>query len=216
MATKTPDRQQGFDLRGGTTDASAVSGYYDDWAATYEASVKSWNYSAPSDAAARLVPHLSKGDSVLDIGCGTGLFGQAMAGRGAFRLVGLDISDESLRLAKDTGVYAELTEHDLQVLPLPVADDTMDAAASVGVLTYLEDAGAMLRDACRCVRPGGIITFTQRTDRWAALDFGATVEQIAKDGLWTVLEISTPQDYLPGHEDFGQDIKIIHTVCRVV
>lgn len=215
MASDTSKHEQSFDLKSGTTDAAAVSGYYDDWASTYDDTLKAWDYKAPSDAAGRLVPHLKAGDAVLDVGCGTGLFGQALASHGVFRMVGLDISAESLRLAKDLDLYERLIEHDLQKLPLPVEDNSVAAAASVGVLTYIENVSDMLRDLCRCVSPGGIITFTQRTDRWADLDFGKTVEQIAKEGHWTVLEISEPHDYLPGNEDFGQDIKIIHTTCKV-
>ena len=99
MASDTSKREQSFDLKSGTTDAAAVSGYYDDWASTYDETLKSWNYQAPSDAAGRLAPHLKAGDAVLDVGCGTGLFGQEMATHGPFRMVGLDISAESLRLA---------------------------------------------------------------------------------------------------------------------
>ncbi|ETX13425.1 hypothetical protein OCH239_10610 [Roseivivax halodurans JCM 10272] len=215
MASNTSKRDQSFDLKSGTTDAAVVSRYYDDWAATYDETLKSWNYQAPSDAAGRLAPHLMPRDAVLDVGCGTGLFGQAMRSHGSFRMVGLDISAESLRLATELDLYERLVEHDLQKLPLPVEENSMAGAASIGVLTYIENAADMLRDLCRCVRPGGVITFTQRTDRWTDLDFGTTVEEIVRENLWTVLEISEPQDYLPGNEDFGQQIQIIHTVCRV-
>ncbi|EPX76436.1 class I SAM-dependent DNA methyltransferase [Salipiger mucosus] len=216
MTSDTSKREQSFDLKSGTTNAAAVSGYYDDWASTYDDTLKSWNYQAPSDAAQRLAPYLKAGDAVLDVGCGTGLFGQALANHGAFRLFGLDISTESLRLAKGLDLYDRLIEHDLQKLPLPVKDNSLAAAASIGVLTYIENVSDMLHDLCRCVGPGGVIAFTQRTDRWADLDFGKTVEQIAQDGHWTVLEMSEPHDYLPGNEDFGPDIKIIHTICRVI
>jgi predicted TPR repeat methyltransferase len=214
MASDPSKRPQSFDLRSGTTDAAAVSGYYDDWASSYDETLKSWNYQAPRTAAERLAAHLEAGDAVLDVGCGTGLFGQAMARFGAFGMVGLDISAQSLRRARALGLYDRLVEHDLQRLPLPVAENSMQAAACIGVLTYIESAADLLRDLCRCVAPGGVITFTQRTDRWAELDFGTTVQTLATQGHWTVLEIGQPEDYLPGNEDFGQDIRVIHTVCR--
>ena len=215
MAPDTAKPEKSFDLKSGTTDAAAVSGYYDDWASTYDDTLKSWNYQAPFEAAGQLAPHLKAGDAVLDVGCGTGLFGRAMASHGAFRMTGLDISAKSLGLARERDLYDRLIEHDLQNLPLPVEDNSVAGAACIGVLTYIEKAEDMLRDLCRCVRPGGVITFTQRTDRWADLDFGKTVEKIAREGHWTVLATSEPMDYLPGNEDFGEDIKIILTVCRV-
>ncbi|SEN07202.1 class I SAM-dependent DNA methyltransferase [Palleronia pelagia] len=215
MASEKSERAQSFDLRNGSTDVHAVSGYYDDWAATYDDTLKAWNYQAPSVAAERLAVHLTPGDAVLDVGCGTGLFGQAMARQGAFRMTGLDISAESLRRAGDLDLYERLVAHDLQRLPLPVEGNAVAAAACIGVLTYIEDAADLLRDMCRCTRPGGVVTFTQRTDRWAERDFAKAIEAIATEGIWTVLEISEPMDYLPGNDDFGKEIKVIHTLCRV-
>ena len=215
MASDTPKRGQGFDLKSGTTDVDAVSGYYDAWASTYDETLDSWDYQAPATAAERLARHVQAGDAILDAGCGTGLFGRAMARHGAFRMVGLDISSASLERAGQRNLYDRLIQHDLQRLPLPIDDDAMAGAASVGVLTYIENGAGLLRDLCRCVRPGGVITFTPRTDRWDERDFATIVEAIAEDGAWRVLEISEPLDYLPGNQDFGQDIKVIHTLCRV-
>ncbi|WP_245760339.1 class I SAM-dependent DNA methyltransferase [Roseivivax halotolerans] len=89
-------------------------------------------------AAEKLSRHLEDGSAVFDVGCGTGLFGQALARHGAFRIVGLDISAESLSHAHTRGVYDQLIKHDLQKLPLPLGENSMNAAASIGVLTYIE------------------------------------------------------------------------------
>ena len=108
-----------------------------------------------------------------------------------------------------------LIRHDLQALPLPVADDSYDAAAAVGVMSYIADAPAFLRDLCRAVRPGGMITFTQRTDFWQERGFAAMVDSLARDGLWSRVKVTQPLDYIPGHADFADEIKVIHTLCRV-
>lgn len=205
---------EAFDLKSGGTDHRQITAYYDDWAATYDATLESWNYRTPSDSAEMLLPHLTRGARVLDVGCGTGLFGQALQERGAFHLTGLDISVQSIRKARERGIYAEIVAHNLQSLPLPIEEDSMDAAACVGVLTYIDDAAALLRDICRCLRPGGLVTFTQRTDRWQALGFDKTLSALEAEGSWSVLEITGARDYLPGHADFGDDIKVIHTLCR--
>ncbi|ETX27842.1 class I SAM-dependent DNA methyltransferase [Roseivivax isoporae] len=207
------DREQ-FDLKTGTTESDAVSGYYDDWAPTYDTTLRSWNYRAPADAAALLAPLLEDGCAVLDVGCGTGFFGSALQRRGTFTIIGADISEESLKIAEQTGSYDRLMAVDLQKLPLPISDNAMDAAASVGVLTYIEDAEALLRDLCRIVRPEGVVSFTQRTDRWEALGFGTVIERMARDGAWTVIEITEPRAYLPENPEFGDDIRVIHTLCR--
>jgi len=202
-------------LRDGSTDSDAVQSYYDDWADSYDDTLAGWDYKAPRDATTLLAPHLEDGAKVLDVGCGTGLFGATLASRGAYRIDGIDISAESLIQARDRGCYGQLVQHDLQKLPLPVAEGTYDGAACIGVLTYIEDADALLREFCRCVRRGGLVTFTQRSDRWDALSFADTVAGLESDGLWQTLHISAPRDYLPGNDAFGAEIKVIHTLCRV-
>ncbi len=202
-------------LRQGTTDSSAVQSYYDDWADRYDETLAEWQYRAPEDASDLLAPHLGDGARVLDVGCGTGLLATALRKRGDYTVDGIDISAESLHLAERRGDYARLIHHDLQDLPLPVQDNAYDAAASVGVLTYIEDAEALLRDLCRCVRPGGAITFTQRTDLWQDRNFPETIARLERDGLWDSHHISAPQQYLPGNEEFLDEINVIHTLCIV-
>ena len=200
-------------LRHGSTESREVEEYYDNWAETYDSTLTGWRYRAPQDACELLAPHLARGSHVLDVGCGTGLLGEALARRGNYVIDGIDISAKSLALAERRGIYADLVQHDLQKLPLPVDDDVYDAAASVGVLTYVEDAEALLRDLCRCVRPGGAIMFTHRTDLWERQAFPDLISRLERDGLWSWPQISAPRQYLPGNEEFSQEIKVIHTLC---
>ena len=80
----------------------------------------------------------------LDVGCGTGLVGKALRARGfTGRVVGLDISQVSLRLAQQSGAYDDLQPADLQQ-PLPLDDDGVDALVCVGVMTYLPDVEAIV------------------------------------------------------------------------
>ena len=202
-------------LRQGATDTGAVKSYYDDMADRYDDTLAAWQYRAPEDGCDLLTPHLAEGARVLDVGCGTGLMGRALMRRGAFHVDGIDISDASLRHADERGCYARLIRHDLQALPLPVQDDSYDAAAAVGVMSYIADAPALTRDLCRTVRPGGLITFTQRTDFWHERDFSGMIERLDGEGLWMRMMITHPLDYIPGHADFTDEIKVIHTLCKV-
>lgn len=203
-------------LLAGTYNADDIADYYDDWAKTYDKTLDGWEYLAPSDAAALITPHLERGSRILDIGCGTGLMSQALgAGDGNFHLTGLDISAASLNQAEERGTYENLICHNLQKLPLPVDDDAFDAAVSVGVLTYIPEPGALFREVCRCVRSEGLFGFTHRTDRWKANDFDGLLNELCRESLWSVEHISEPHGYLPGSEDFGDEITIIHALCRV-
>jgi predicted TPR repeat methyltransferase len=202
-------------LRQGTTDPRAVEAYYDDWADGYDDTLQSWQYRAPEDAATLLGPYLSSGTQVLDVGCGTGLLGRALRERANVRMHGLDISSASIEQAAARGIYEQLLQHDLQDVPLPVANDGYDVAASVGVLTYIADAETLLRDLCRAVRNGGAVAFTQRSDLWEARDFDRVVAGMEADGLWEPKHISEPMPYLPGNLEFADDIRVIHTLCQV-
>lgn len=208
------ERDEEFSLRRGSTDPDAVRRHYDDWAGSYDTTLAEWEYRAPADAAATLASLLSPAARVLDVGCGTGLFGEALRDHVDVTLHGLDISAPSLGRARGRG-YAHAVQHDLQKVPLPVQTDGVDAAASVGVLTYIGDAEPLLRDLCRCVKPGGAILFTQRDDLWEARGFPAMLDRIAAEGLWTVQSVSEPRDYLPANADFGDAVKVIHTLAVV-
>lgn len=202
-------------LREGTTDSRAVQSFYDDLADAYDDTIAEWQYQAPEDACDLLMPHLGDGARILDVGCGTGLMADALLKRCACKLDGIDISAASLRLAEQRGGYDRLLHHDLQDLPLPVQDNAYDAAASVGVMTYIDDAEALLRDVCRSVRAGGVITFTQRTDLWDDRNFPDMIARLEDEGLWIRQQITPPRAYLPGNEDFSDEIKVIHSLCMV-
>ena len=202
-------------LKAGTTNSSDVAAYYNDWAKTYDDTLKDWDYRAPSEAAAALAAQVKPGAKILDVGCGTGLFGKAMSERLDCHIEGLDISATSLELAGARGCYERLQCHDLQVIPLPVSDNAFDAAACIGVLTYIEDPADLLTDLCRTVRSGGFITFTQREDRWVEKDFAALIARLEDQGHWTTLSVSEPRPYLPKNEEFSDTTKVIHVLCRV-
>ena len=216
---KDNDAAQGFDsLKAGSTDTSAIEAYYDDWAERYDLTLNEWDYKAPREAAAMLREKLEPGPNVpdvLDVGCGTGLFAGALSAVLDCRIEGVDISAASLEIAGKSGIYDRLHRHDLQTIPLPFGDNAFDAAACVGVLTYIEDAAGLLADICRVIRPNGYFAFTQRDDRWAEKNFDALVADFAERGIWTPVLITDPIPYLPKNDDFGDAIKVIHVLCRI-
>ena len=217
MSAKKPD-DANIDaswLKSGSTDSAGVAAYYDEWAKTYNTTLSEWDYQAPADAAAALAPHLKSGAIILDVGCGTGLFATAMHGVLECQIEGIDISQASLDLATKSGSYQRTQQLDLQALPLPIADNTFDAAACVGVFTYIEVPAQLLADLCRVVKPGGRILFTQRDDRWSEHGFDALIKDFESRGLWLPLMISEPKLYLPGNEDYTDVIRVIHVLCQV-
>ncbi len=116
----------------------------------------------------------------------------------------------------EQGVYESVHEGDLQQQPLSFAAGTFDALACVGVLTYIENASATLREFCRLVRPGGHIVFTCRDDLYAERRYGERTAEIADAGLWRELHRSMPSPYLPKNEDFGDHIRVIYCAFEVL
>jgi len=216
-ANDDTDIKHGFNsLKDGSTNSMAIAAYYDDWAETYDATLKNWDYQAPDDAAATLCQYLKSGDGILDVGCGTGMFAKAMARHLDCRIEGIDISAASLEIAKKQGRYNRVQRHDLQAPPLPVGDNAFDAAACVGVMTYIEDGAGLLADLCRVVRPDGYILFTQRDDRWVEKNFKSLINSFEDRRLWTPLKVSKAMPYLPKNDEFSDSIQVIHVLCQVV
>jgi predicted TPR repeat methyltransferase len=188
-------------LHQGTSDAREIADRYDEWAKGYDDDLASWSYQAPPVVAETVVSRYPEADSVLDVGCGTGLVGRALRARGfAGQLLGLDISHASLEIAQQCGAYDSVEHADLQER-LPCEDDSVDALVCVGVMTYLQDVEAVWREFARVSRSGGLVVATQREDLWHARRCQAVVDRLQDEGVWTPLEITGPAPYLP--EGYG-------------
>ena len=95
---------------------------------------------------------LRSGERLLDIGCGAGALGLAVADR--FGVVyGLDVSSDAVRLAQQVGVHAQVFE--AGAAPIPFADGTFDAVTAMSALQYVIELEFLLAECWRVLRPGG-------------------------------------------------------------
>jgi demethylmenaquinone methyltransferase/2-methoxy-6-polyprenyl-1,4-benzoquinol methylase len=101
------------------------------------------------------------GDRVLDACCGTGDLAIAARRHGAGEVIGLDFSEQMLARArtKDTGI--EWIQGD--VLALPFADASFDAATVGFGIRNVDDLEAGLRELRRVLRPGGRLAILEIT-----------------------------------------------------
>jgi predicted TPR repeat methyltransferase len=205
-------------LVSGSTSPDEVRGYYDEQAPTYDSTLASWGYDAPSRVAElllRTLPVDRASQTVLDAGCGTGLAGQALRDAGfAGRLLGVDLSPDSVALAAGRGIYDDVAVGDLQ-RPLEYDDDSVDGVVCVGVLTYVPDVAKIWGEFCRVTRPGGAIALTQRDDLWRQRRCNEVLDDLERDGRWAVVHLSQPASYLPGNADFGDEILVRYLAARV-
>jgi ubiquinone/menaquinone biosynthesis C-methylase UbiE len=100
------------------------------------------------------------GDRVLDVGCGTGVLLEAIAGRApAARLAGVDLSLAMLAVARHKlGERASLVAGEAGGLPF--ADHRFDLVLSSSALHYWPDPAAGLAEIARVLRPGGRVGIT--------------------------------------------------------
>jgi SAM-dependent methyltransferase len=94
---------------------------------------------------------IKSGDRVLDVGCGTGVFLEALMKLGA-RPHGLDASRALLRVARARVPQAELRVGDAEALPFE--DDFFDVVTGFNSFFFADDMVAALREAGRVAKPG--------------------------------------------------------------
>lgn len=82
---------------------------YNNWSKNYDKDVKNKGYVAPKEMTKLLLVHIKKSDTVLDFGCGTGLFGKEIKKKIAPKeLYGLDISMGMIDISRKKGIYDKL------------------------------------------------------------------------------------------------------------
>ncbi|WP_431268756.1 class I SAM-dependent DNA methyltransferase [Dankookia sp. P2] len=107
---------------------------------------------------------------VLDLGCGTGLSGAALAGF-ARRLEGLDLSPRMLAEARKRGLYDALHEADLLDW-LPGRPGGFELIAAADVLNYLGDLAPALTAIAGALAPGGVAAFSVEAGAGAPFALG--------------------------------------------
>jgi ubiquinone/menaquinone biosynthesis C-methylase UbiE len=97
------------------------------------------------------------GQAVLDVACGTGIVARTVADqlgdRG--RVVGVDVNDAMLAVARRVGPQLDWRRAD--VAALPFSDGEFDAALCQMALMFFADRIGALREMGRVVRPGGVV-----------------------------------------------------------
>jgi demethylmenaquinone methyltransferase/2-methoxy-6-polyprenyl-1,4-benzoquinol methylase len=101
------------------------------------------------------------GDRVLDAACGTGDLAVADLRAGAERVTGLDFAERMLERARRKEPRIEWLQGDM--LALPFADGTFDAATVGFGVRNVADLELALRELRRVLRPGGRVAILEIT-----------------------------------------------------
>jgi len=144
-----------------------VEGLFDDYADRFDtALVERLGYSVPGKLM-RLIEahHSSPYGRVVDLGCGTGLFGAEIHGRCAV-LEGYDLSENMLAKAESKNLYDHLGKADLSLSPASsglFGDRPLDGAdliAAADVMMYLGDLDAAFANVAALMNPDGVFAFS--------------------------------------------------------
>jgi SAM-dependent methyltransferase len=105
---------------------------------------------------ARHAPRFCKaGMRALDLGCRDGVIASYFQRLG-LSVAGMDISEKALALARERGIK-DLTQGDLEKIPLPYEDSTFDIVFWGDNVEHLFEPAKVLHDLKRILKRGGVL-----------------------------------------------------------
>lgn len=100
---------------------------------------------------------LWKNKLVLDVGCGTGLFAYMVAKKGAKKVVGIDYSNEAIKIARESHRHQNLQYSNIDVKSIK---EKYDVIVSIGTLEHMDDPLKILKIMKSHLAPNGKIIIT--------------------------------------------------------
>lgn len=106
-----------------------------------------------------LLPDFS-GKRVLDLGCGFGWHCMYAAEHGAAQVIGTDISENMLSVAREKTTHTNVTYKRMAMEDMDFAPASFDVALSSLALHYVEDYAGVCRSVWDCLADGGQFIFS--------------------------------------------------------
>lgn len=193
-------------LSGVTTTTAPVTyaeKLFDHYAENFEAHLtQTLHYHVPTQLVSLIQAELDCTDrkfEVLDLGCGTGLFGKAVSSL-ASRIVGVDIATKMLEQAAKLNLYHRLEHQDILTMMRKEPDASYDLIAATDVFIYIGALDELVFEAKRLLRPNGVFAFStellpeSEAQKFKLNDTGrythaiSYLNQLANDAEFNILE----------------------------
>jgi predicted TPR repeat methyltransferase len=176
MADEKLDLKRAYSIK---TPQDSVE-LYRDWAATYDKDFAArMDYLAPQVVADVFAERAGADDApILDVGAGTGLVGEALAGHGNWPVDGLDISKEMLEVAMSKGCYRQVVPADL-TQKLALKPDTYGGVISAGTFTHGHVGPDALDGLLRIAKQGALFVLGVNAEAFSDYGFDRKFEALA-------------------------------------
>lgn len=130
---------------------------YDALASTYDVRWSSYLSKSLAATLERFPPH--QGDTIVDVGCGTGLLLERLTTSSARSLIGLDTSREMLSMSRRR-LPSRVALLRAAAARIPCDSGSIDIVVSTSALHYVSDPLGALIEWRRTLRPGGSVVIT--------------------------------------------------------
>lgn len=101
---------------------------------------------------------LNENTRVLDVGCGAGFLSNAL-GLLNLKVVGVDLSEESLKVAARHDSTQKVQYQTADAYKLPFDDHTFDVLTAMDFLEHVEDPAQVIHEFSRVLKPNGLFIF---------------------------------------------------------
>ena len=184
---------------------------YENWADEYDSQSLKCQWHSPAILFGLMYYRLSPGESLLDLGIGTGL-GALPFHKAGLKVLGIDRSPAMIDRCRRRNLPWKIIQHDLTHSPWPIENNSVDHVISAGVTHFVGDLRVFVFEASRVMKAGGLFGF----------DFHEFVREenqeysVLEDGIYQRYDAEYSQHFFRHTETYVLDIlsasgfKVIH------
>lgn len=162
-----------------------------------------------------LLPELD-GKAVLDLGCGMGEHCREFVGRGAVRVVGIDLSENMLATAREKSCHPKIEYLRLPMERVGELNGPFDVVVSSLALHYVQDYAGVVDAVYGLLSPGGRFVFSQEHPLTTCFSTG---ERWTKDANGNKIHANIADYSVDGEREttwFVSGLKIYHRTFSTV